>query len=121
MRLLADSCVAGGTVRALRHAGHDVEWVAEWGRDPGDRAILRYAHEHDRVLLTDDKDFGDLAFRDAQPHSGIVLIANGLTLAEEQQRVVHALAQHAEDLKAGYIVVIALDRTRLSRKPSQSA
>lgn len=121
MRLLADSCVARGTVYSLRRAGHEVEWVAEWSRDPGDHAILRYAYEAGRVVLTDDKDFGDLAFRDRRPHCGIVLIANSLTLADEERRVAEALVQHAKDLEAGHIVVIALERTRVSRRSSPRA
>jgi len=44
MQFLIDACVAGAVVRALRDAGFDVEWVAEWEIDPGDTAVLHYAH-----------------------------------------------------------------------------
>jgi hypothetical protein len=41
--------------------GHDAEWCGDWQKDPGDSAVLAYAHEHRRILLTLDKDFGELA------------------------------------------------------------
>ena len=72
MRLLIDACVAGAVVCALRDAGFDAEWVAEWETDPGDAAILDHAHETGRVVITRDKDFGALIFRDKQPHSGLL-------------------------------------------------
>jgi hypothetical protein len=42
-------------------AGHDVIWAGDWSDDPGDEAILARASEERRVLVTLDKDFGELA------------------------------------------------------------
>lgn len=63
MRFLLDSCVSGQLKQALTAEGHDVEWCGDWPQDPGDGAVLAYAHEQRRVLLTLDKDFGELAIR----------------------------------------------------------
>ena len=47
------------TAEALQAAGHDVVWVGDWPRDPGDRSILEAAYNDGRILVTLDKDFGD--------------------------------------------------------------
>ena len=47
-------------------------WAGEWPQDPGDEEILRRAHQESRVLVTLDKDFGELAIVRGQVHSGIV-------------------------------------------------
>ena len=73
MKLLLDTCVWGGAVAELRNAGHDVVWSGDWEKDPGDEAILEIAHDEGRVLVTLDKDFGELALVLRRPHSGILL------------------------------------------------
>jgi len=61
MRLLLDTCVWGGALAPLRNAGHDVVWGGDWPEDPGDEDILETAHREKRILITFDKDFGELA------------------------------------------------------------
>jgi predicted nuclease of predicted toxin-antitoxin system len=61
VKLLLDSCVASHARAELAAAGHDVEATSEWPRDPGDDEILAYAFKNERVLVTLDKDFGELA------------------------------------------------------------
>jgi len=61
MRLLLDTCAWGGARTVLRNAGHDVVWSGDWDNDPGDEAILALAYQEQRVLVTLDKDFGELA------------------------------------------------------------
>ncbi|WP_159726637.1 DUF5615 family PIN-like protein [Methylosinus sp. Ce-a6] len=62
MRFLADENFPGAAVSALRAAGHDVSWVSE--RSPGakDTDVLVMAEDEERILLTFDKDFGELAW-----------------------------------------------------------
>ena len=81
MKVLLDTCVWGGVQQALSAAGHDVIWTGDWDEDPGDDEILAYAHSEGRVLVTLDKDFGTLAFRDGRPHSGILRLVNLSRLA----------------------------------------
>ena len=61
MKVLLDTCVWGGARDALVAAGHDVIWTGEWAADPGDDEILASAHAEGHVLVTLDKDFGELA------------------------------------------------------------
>lgn len=71
---LADEKFPGLAGRSLRDAGHDVSWVREDAPSSADEAVLARAIAEKRVLLTFDKDFGELAFRRGLPAAcGIVL------------------------------------------------
>jgi predicted nuclease of predicted toxin-antitoxin system len=103
MKLLLDTCVWGGAVRELAEAGHDVIWSGDWPEDPGDEAILARAHEGGRILVTLDKDFGEMAIVRGLPHAGMIRLVN--LSARQQARVcLHILALHGELLQAGAIV-----------------
>jgi len=75
MRFLADENFPAGVVRALRETGHDVEWVRETTPGAPDAQLLRRAAADGSVILTFDKDFGELAVRnDVLPGSfGVIL------------------------------------------------
>lgn len=112
MRVLLDACVWSGAIGDLREAGHEVVWAGDWKEDPGDEEILRRAHGEASVLVTLDKDFGEIAIVRGVPHSGIVRLVEvrardqGLTLND-------ILARYAEDLRAGAIVTVEPGRVRV--------
>ena len=56
----------------LRAAGHDVESTADWPHDPGDEEVLAHAYRNAQVLITLDKDFGEIVIVRRQPNCGIV-------------------------------------------------
>ena len=74
MRLLANENIAGGAVEQLRHLGHDVIWAAEFAAGADDANLLTRAMSEQRILVTKDKDFGELAVREGRPHVGVVLL-----------------------------------------------
>lgn len=103
MKLLLDSCVWGGAVAELQAAGHDVDWAGGWDKDPGDAEILARALAEGRILVTLDKDFGELAIVRGLPHGGILRLAN--FAARQQAKVCQlALVLHGAELEAGAIV-----------------
>jgi predicted nuclease of predicted toxin-antitoxin system len=74
MRLLANENFPGIAVEALRARGHDVAWVRTDIPGASDQDVIHRAVAENRVLMTFDKDFGELAFRVGVPTScGIVL------------------------------------------------
>lgn len=74
MRLLANENFPADAVKALRQAGHDVIWIRTDAPGSHDADILARAVAEHRILITFDKDFGELAFRSKLPAScGIVL------------------------------------------------
>ncbi|MCC7049124.1 MAG: DUF5615 family PIN-like protein [Alphaproteobacteria bacterium] len=111
MRLILDACV-WGAAQVLAGHGHDVVWVGAWTADPGDEAILLAANAQGRILVTLDKDFGELAVAAQQPHVGIIRLV-GLR-AIEQAEACHAILQrHGEVLSQGAIVTASATRWRI--------
>ena len=77
MKILLDTCVWGGVAQELRAAGHEVVWTGDWQEDPGDDEILERAHKEGRVLVTLDKDFGELAIVHSDRIRFIPLLGHG--------------------------------------------
>ena len=74
-KLLANENVAADVVSALRADGHDGVWIKEVGRGSTNEVVLAMALAENRVLLTFDKDFGELAFRLGRPATpGVILL-----------------------------------------------
>jgi predicted nuclease of predicted toxin-antitoxin system len=75
LRLPADENCPRSLVVRLRERGHDVVWIREVAPGAPDEAVLLRARSEDRVLLTFDKDFGEIAFRvGLPPTSGAILL-----------------------------------------------
>jgi predicted nuclease of predicted toxin-antitoxin system len=74
VRWLLDECVDAALVTQLRELGHDVAYMSDVAPRATDAEVMRHAHNEHRLLLTEDKDFGDLVFRQARPVPGIVLL-----------------------------------------------
>jgi predicted nuclease of predicted toxin-antitoxin system len=75
MRIIANENVMATVVGELRNRGHDVLWVKETMPKAADEVILARAQAENRLVLTHDKDFGELAFRfGLQATSGVLLI-----------------------------------------------
>jgi len=74
MQFLADECCDFAVVRALREEGHHVLAVSEFQQSSVDRELLQLALNSDRILLTEDKDFGWLVFAGRADSPGVVLI-----------------------------------------------
>ena len=113
MRLLIDSSAWGGMINELMVAGHDVVTVADvWNDDPGDETILNYAHSEVRVVVTRDKDFGELAILQGWPHAGIIRLWD--TPARQQATVVMTvIQQYQSELTSSAIITASPYRIRI--------
>ncbi len=108
MKFLADECCDAGLVAALREDGHDVSYVFETQRGAADSEVLQAAVAEERILLTEDKDFGELVYRLQRPAYGIVLLR--FDVAERSWKVPRLrdlLANHAERLPGCFVVLEA--------------
>ena len=112
MKILLDTCVWGGARKELETAGHDVDWVGDWPQDPGDDAILAHAHQEERILITLDKDFGELAIVFNRPHYGIVRLVN-LSARDQGQICLEVLNRYGDELVRGSIVTAEPGRIRI--------
>ncbi len=96
----------------LRAEGHDAIWAGDWPVDPGDDEVLRRAHAEGRVLITLDKDFGELAVALRRPHAGIVRLV-GFRAAEQGRASSRVLGRFEPELVGGAIVTSSPDRLRI--------
>ena len=108
MRWLADECVDAALVAQLRATGHDVAYMAELAPSTTDIAVIHLAQREGRLLLTEDKDFGELVFRWKVPVPGLVL----LRMEPEQKslkwlRLLAAVDKFGDTLFGRYTVVEA--------------
>ncbi|MCC5805106.1 MAG: DUF5615 family PIN-like protein [Opitutales bacterium] len=111
-RILLDTCVWGGALQPLSDAGHDVIWSGNWSSDPGDEAILKFAYESNRILVTLDKDFGELAILKGLPHRGLIRLS-GFRVSLISSVVDHLVGRFAADLKTGALITADPLRVRI--------
>jgi len=114
--LLCDEGVDRPIVDHLREQGHEVLYVAEMSPGITDEAVLVEANRRGALLLTLDKDFGDLVFRQNRLSSGVLLLRlSGLDPAEKQTTVSSALRLHGEEL-IGAFSVLSSGKLRIRRR-----
>jgi predicted nuclease of predicted toxin-antitoxin system len=105
MRFVADECTGPTVARWLRQLQHDVLSVYEEARGLDDDEILQKAVADNRILITNDKDFGEMIFREGKTHRGVIL------LRLEDERVANKigvlerlLEQYADQLAGNFVV-----------------
>ena len=87
-------------------------WAGDWPEDPGDDEILAKAYEEGRILVTLDKDFGEMAVVQGKPHSGIVRIVN--IPARQQGSVCRRIIEsYGNELQSGAIATVETGRVRI--------
>ena len=115
MRLLVDECIGPAVIRWLRAEGHDVISIFEAARGSPDRDILGWAVRENRVVVTADKDFGDLVYRDGHTHTGIILLRLDDKTTRNSIRVLTDLFAHYADRLDSHVVVVTETSVRVSR------
>jgi predicted nuclease of predicted toxin-antitoxin system len=116
MKLLLDACVWPGAARELETNGHDVRRVYDFPDNPSDEEILSMALREDRIVITLDKDFGELAVAFGRAHAGIIRIVN-FPISRHATVCLRALEQHGDELARGAIVTAEPGRLRLRPAP----
>ncbi|MCI0550445.1 MAG: DUF5615 family PIN-like protein [Anaerolineae bacterium] len=87
-------------------------WAGDWDKDPGDEEILARAYQEGRVLVTLDKDFGELAVVFARPHAGIIRLVN-LSARQQGQTCVDILARYQTQIENGALLTVEKSRVRI--------
>ncbi|MCB9422050.1 MAG: DUF5615 family PIN-like protein [Ardenticatenaceae bacterium] len=106
MRFIVDESTGYSIARYLQTQGHDVLIVAEAMPEADDVAILQRAFAEERIVVTNDKDFGELIFRRREPHHGVVLLRLQDESGENRLQVMKALMeQYSEQLPERFAVV----------------
>ena len=117
MKFLVDRCAGRRLAEWLRAQGHDVVESRERGPDPGDRALLQWAANDERVLVTIDTDFGELVFLEGASHCGVVRLPDA-PASQRIELMSQVLVRHGHALQGGMIITVRGGRIRISRPPS---
>lgn len=117
MRFLADESCDFSIVRALRDAGHDVVAVAEQSGGIPDDEVIELARADNRVLLTEDKDFGQLVFSALAGSAGVILIRYPTAVRDRLPLSVVRLAEKSGANLQRAFVTMTPGRIRVNRLP----
>lgn len=99
-------------MKQFRNLDYDVIWVGEWDIDPRDIGILEFAYQEQRVFVTLDKDFGELAVLHKKPHCGIIRLVDVYSV--DQVFLCHdILTNYFFELQEQAIVTASPDRVRI--------
>ena len=113
MKFLLDVCAASRTMRAaLMGWGHDVVSALETAPRATDESLLTWAREEQRVLVTEDKDFGELVFVRRLSHPCIVRFVD--MRVEDKVAAMHELIEtYADSMRDGVLIVVTPSRVRI--------
>ena len=115
MRFIVDECIGPTVARWLRQLQHDVLSIYEEFRGLDDDSILHKAVADDRILITNDKDFGEMIFREGKLHKGVILLRLGNERAVNKIEVLERLLEHYSDQLADNLVVVSEATVRIVR------
>jgi predicted nuclease of predicted toxin-antitoxin system len=115
MRFLVDECTGPSVAEWLRDQSHEVFSVYDESPGTSDDEILDKAYSEDRLLVTNDKDFGEKVFREQRPHRGVVLLRLQDERAESKIDVIERLLRGHADRLADAFVVVSETQVRFGR------
>ena len=115
MKILANENFPRDAVESMRQLGHDVVWIRTASPGIDDRAVLQRAVIEKRILVTFDKDFGELAFRHGLPAAcGVILFrVTSSSSVEMTRKIITALASQSN--WAGHFSVVDDHKIRLRK------
>jgi predicted nuclease of predicted toxin-antitoxin system len=117
MDFIADESCAGPVIRALREAGHDLVAIAEAAKGATDEQVLELAVKQKRVLITEDRDFGELVYARGRSSAGVILVRfRSRARGAKATTVVEAVARLGSRLRDAFTVVEP-GRVRISSRP----
>jgi len=108
MKFLLDESAEFRLAAFLQQHGHYVKAIAhDYPSGLPDRQVLAIAKNEQRILITNDRDFGELIFRQRMPHAGVILFRlRDQSLATKMTWLSHILNQYSDRLDR-FLVVTA--------------
>jgi len=117
VRLLADESLDMAVVRALREAGHAVKTIAENSPGASDEEVAELARVDDRILLTEDRDFGRLVYAELRGARGVIFMRYPAGARTQIGGEVANLIDSEREGLNGAFVVMQPGRARISHMP----
>ena len=106
MNILADENIDEQIIETLRKNGHNVLYVGEMSPSISDKVVLSKANKMNALLLTADKDFGELVFRQHLISKGVILIRlAGMTPNKKARQILSIINKHKNEMINSFTVV----------------
>jgi predicted nuclease of predicted toxin-antitoxin system len=106
MRFLIDECMGRKVYDLIKQNNHDVVLIEGNNSGVSDNLILQKAVSENRVIITCDKDFGDMIFRDKKQHTGIILLRLQNEKIQNKINVINILLKnYSENIKNNFIII----------------
>jgi len=115
LRFLVDESSGRRLTKALRDAGHDVKFVTEILPAAPDSKVLDLAEKEKRILITNDKGFGELVFRIGRPASGVILLRLKVDSATSRIKTVLTLIEKFESKLYAHFIVASEIEARMRK------
>lgn len=115
MRFVVDECTGPAVASWLRGSGHDVVSIYDDAPRMLDEDILPLAVREDRIIVTNDKDFGDLVFAKGIAHRGVILLRLTNERAPSKIAAIARVLEAHEDRMAGSFVVVTETGIHIAR------
>jgi predicted nuclease of predicted toxin-antitoxin system len=112
-KLLADENIPSKTVKALKQRGIDIVSVADSSPGLSDRAVIEQANDENRVIVTFDKDFGELIFRQRIKVKGLILLRFTPRSPDQIAERIEELLTRKITIK-NRVIVVRADRIRVT-------
>ncbi len=116
MRLLVDECTGPAVAQWLRLQNHDVILVYDEIRGADDKEVIKKASQQNRILITNDKDFDELVFREKKQHKGVILLRLEDERAANKIAVLKQLLEKYESSLPGHFIVVTETTVRITGK-----
>ncbi len=116
MKFLLDESCDAAVAKVLEEDGHDISKVSQVSKGVTDEEVIKLALEQNRILLTEDKDFGQLVYAAGKETCGVILFRFPSKEREVMARKVIELVNVEKEMLQTSFVVLELDKTRIRRK-----
>ena len=116
MKFLVDECTGPAVAHWLEQQGHDVFSVYDLARGIDDYEVIEIAQIEERILITNDRGFGEKVFRERRPHHGVVFLRLADERAANKIRVLNRLLDSYSDALIDQFVVATETRVRFAKK-----
>ena len=117
MKFLADESCAGPVITALRQAGHDVLAICEVAAGASDDQVMDRSASENRVLITEDRDFGELVYAHGARSAGVIYLRfHTRARSMKPLAAVEAVEKLGERLQGGF-AVLEPGKVRIARRP----
>lgn len=106
LKFLVDESSGINLFRFLKHIGYDTKYVGEVMVGASDKQVLEFAEREKRILITNDKDFGELIFKLKMISSGVILLRLGKDSQETRKRyILYLINKFGDKLSSNFTVI----------------